>query len=92
MNYGALPSDLVLIAKIKAPVQGNFGADDQGIPPKDVKAFEAAMKAAGKPTDIKIYEGAGHAFQNPNNKQGYRPDAAADAGQRISGFLQKYLH
>jgi carboxymethylenebutenolidase len=92
VNYGWLPSDPALVAKIKAPVQGNFGADDQGIPPKDVKAFEAAMKADGKITDIKIYDGAGHAFQNPNNKQGYRPEASADASQRISAFFQKYLH
>jgi carboxymethylenebutenolidase len=92
VNYGWLPSDPALVAKIKAPMQGNFGADDQGIPAKDVKAFEAAMKADGKVADIRIYDGAGHAFQNPNNKQGYRPDATADASQRISGFFQKYLH
>jgi carboxymethylenebutenolidase len=92
VNYGWLPSEPALVAKIKAPMQGNFGADDQGIPAKDVKAFEAAMKADGKVTDIKIYDGAGHAFQNPNNKQGYRPEATADASQRISSFFQKYLH
>jgi carboxymethylenebutenolidase len=91
VNYGWLPSEPTLIAKIKSPVQGNFGADDQGIPPKDVKTFETAMKANGKITDIKIYDGAGHAFQNPNNNQGYRPEATADASQRISAFFQKYL-
>jgi carboxymethylenebutenolidase len=91
VNYGWLPSEPALVAKIKAPVEGNFGADDQGIAPKDVKAFEAAMKADGKIADIKIYDGAGHAFQNPNNKQGYRPEATADASQRISAFFQKYL-
>jgi carboxymethylenebutenolidase len=91
VNYGWLPSDPANIAKIKAPVQGNFGAEDQGIPAKDVRAFEAAMKAAGKTVDIKVYGGAGHAFENPNNKQGYRPEAAADAGERISTFFQKYL-
>ena len=91
VNYGWLPSDQGLIAKIKAPVLGNFGAEDQGIPAKDVKAFETAMKADGKTADIKIYDGAGHAFENPNNKQGYRPEAAADAGQRSSAFFQKYL-
>jgi carboxymethylenebutenolidase len=92
VNYGSLPSDPAIIAKIHAPVEGNFGADDQGIPPTDVHAFEEAMNAAGKPTDFKIYDGAGHAFQNPNNKQGYRAEAAADAAQRISVFFQKYLH
>jgi carboxymethylenebutenolidase len=91
VNYGSLPADPATIAKIKAPVLGNFGMEDQGIPPKDVKAFEAAMKAAGKTVDIKIYDGAGHAFENPNNKQGYRPEAAAGAAQRISAFLKKYL-
>ena len=91
LNYGWLPSDPALIAKIKAPVLGNFGADDQGIPVKDVKAFESVMKASGKPTDIKIYDGAGHAFENPNNKQGYRPEAAADAARRMSAFFHEYL-
>jgi len=91
VNYGWLPSDPALLGKIKAPVMGNFGADDQGIPAKDVKAFESAMKADGKTADIRIYDGAGHAFENPNNKQGYRPEAAADAGQRSSAFFQKYL-
>jgi len=91
VNYGWLPSDPGLIAKIKAPVLGNFGADDQGIPPKDVKAFETAMKSGGKTADVKIYDGAGHAFENPNNKEGYRPQAAADAMQRSAGFFQKYL-
>lgn len=91
VNYGWLPSGAALIAKIKAPVLGNFGAEDQGIPPKDVKAFETAMKADGKTADVKIYDGAGHAFENPNNQQGYRPEAAADAMQRSAGFFQKYL-
>jgi carboxymethylenebutenolidase len=91
VNYGMLPTDPATIAKIKAPVMGNFGADDRGIPPDSVNAFESSMKADGKTTDIKIYTGAGHAFENPNNKDGYRPEATADAGKRISGFFEKYL-
>jgi carboxymethylenebutenolidase len=91
VNYGMLPTDPATIAKIKAPVLGNFGADDQGIPPSTVNAFESSMKADGKVTDIKIYTGAGHAFQNPNNKNGYRPEATADANKRITAFFAKYL-
>jgi carboxymethylenebutenolidase len=91
VNYGPLPTDPANIAKIKAPVLGNFGADDQGIPPEKVHAFESAMKADGKMTDIKIYTGAGHAFENPDNKDGYRPEATADASQRATAFFQKYL-
>jgi len=91
VNYGSLPTEAANLAAIKAPVLGNFGAEDRGITPESVRAFEAAMKAAGKSTDIKIYDGAGHAFENPNNKDGYRPDAAADAWQRMVTFLRAQL-
>ena len=92
VNYGSLPTDPAIIAKLKAPMLGNFGAEDKGIPPESVHAFEAAMKAAGRNADIKIYDGAGHAFENPNNKDGYRPEATVDSEKRISAFFQKYLH
>ena len=91
VNYGPLPTDNATIAKIKAPMLGNFGADDKGIPPAAVQEFEAAMKKDGNRVDIKIYEGAGHAFQNPANKQGYRPEATADADKRIDAFFAKTL-
>lgn len=91
VNYGAMPTDAADIQKIQAPVLGNFGAEDHGIPPDAVHAFEKAMKAAGKTIDVKIYDGAGHAFENPNNKQGYRSDAAADAWARMLGFFGQTL-
>ncbi len=91
VNYGALPSDPATLAKIKAPMLGNFGADDKGIPPESVHVFQAAMKADGKKADIKIYQGAGHAFQNPNNKDGYRKDATEDADKRITAFFHSNL-
>lgn len=91
VNYGSLPTDPANIAKIKAPMLGNFGAEDKGIPPESVHAFEAAMKADSKSADVKIYQGAGHAYQNPNNKDGYRKEATADSEKRINAFFQKYL-
>lgn len=92
VNYGPLPTDPANVARIKSPVLGNFGADDRGITPDSVRAFDSAMKAAGKPIDVKIYDGAGHAFENPNNKDGYRPQAAADAWSRMDAFFKKTLH
>jgi carboxymethylenebutenolidase len=91
VNYGALPTEPSDIAKIKAPILGNFGAEDHGIPPSAVNAFVAAMKSAGKQVDVKIYDGAGHAFENPGNKTGYRPEAAKDSWGRILGFLNEKL-
>ncbi len=91
VNYGALPASAEDIDKIHAPVLGNFGAEDRGIPPEAVHAFESAMKAAHKSVNVKVYAGAGHAFENPNNKTGYRPEAAKDAWARTISFLSKTL-
>ena len=91
VNYGSLPTDPNDIQNIIAPVLGNFGAEDRGITPADVKAFEKTMKGLNRYTDIKIYDGAGHAFENPGNATGYRPEAAADAWKRTLAFLHKVL-
>ena len=90
--YGAPPTDPASIAAIKAPVLGNFGGDDKGPSPDQVKAFEAAMKKAGKSVDVKIYPGAPHAFANVNNPWGgYREAAAQDAWARTTAFLASNL-
>ena len=93
INYGHLVTDADAIKKINAPILGLFGAKDQGITPDDVHKFEAAMKQQGKTVDIKIYDDAGHAFENPGNKNppGYRPDDAADAWKRTVSFLAENL-
>lgn len=91
VNYGALPTDPGDMGQIAAYVLGNFGAEDKGITPDDVHAFEKTMRAQGKFVDLKIYDGAGHAFENPNNTNGYRAEAAADAWNRSVDFLKKAL-
>jgi carboxymethylenebutenolidase len=91
VNYGSMPTDKDEIQRIQAPVLGNFGAEDRSIPPSAVEAFEGAMKAAQKSIDVKIYDGAGHAFENPNNKLGYREAAANDAWARTLAFLSRTL-
>jgi carboxymethylenebutenolidase len=93
INYGHLVTDSAEIKKINAPILGLFGGLDQGITPDDVHKFEAAMKQQGKKVDIKVYDDAGHAFENPDNKNtpGYRPADAADAWQRTITFLAEYL-
>lgn len=49
------------------------------------------MKAAQKSIDVKIYDGAGHAFENPNNKMGYREAAAENARARTLDFSNRTL-
>jgi len=91
VNYGALPTDPNDIQLIFAPVLGNFGADDRGITPNDVRAFEKTMQTMRRRIDVKIYEGAGHGFENSTNANAYRPEAAADAWTRTVAFLGKTM-
>lgn len=91
VNYGALPTDPNDLQQIFAPILGNFGGLDRGITPDDVHAFQKEMDGLHRSVDIKIYDDAGHAFENPTNATGYRPADAADAWTRMVNFLNKRL-
>jgi carboxymethylenebutenolidase len=91
INYGAPETDPAQLKKIRAAILGNFGAQDHGITPQDVATFAVDMKKIGHPVDVKEYDDAGHAFQNPNNKDGYRAADTADADQRMFTFFSREL-
>jgi carboxymethylenebutenolidase len=91
INYGHLMTEPASLQKIKAPVLGIFGAQDRGIPVDMVRKFEKDLKAQGKSVDIVIYDDAGHAFENPNNKDGYRAADAQDAWNKTIAFLARNL-
>ncbi len=88
--YGRLITDPHALEALQAPVLGIFGDLDQGIPLDSVRAFEAALKELGKPADIRIYEGADHAFANPSGTR-YKADAAEDAWARTLTFFATHL-
>jgi carboxymethylenebutenolidase len=90
-NYGSMPTDQTDIQNIHAPVLGIFGADDRTIPASEVEAFESAMNSAHKSIDVKVYPGAGHGFENSDNRLGYRESAAENAWQRTVTFLDQHL-
>jgi carboxymethylenebutenolidase len=91
INYGHLATDPARLQQIHAPILGLFGAQDKGIPPADVHKFEQDLQQMGKKIDVTIYPDAGHAFQNPDNKAGYRPADTADAWNRTLEFLAANL-
>src|ERR1700690_2413959 len=91
INYGHLASDSESLKKINASILGLFGGQDRGILPEDVKKFEQGLKQMGKKVEVVIYPDAGHGFENPNNKTGYRADDTADAWKRTVNFLAETL-
>jgi carboxymethylenebutenolidase len=90
INYGHLATDRETLKKIQAPILGIFGAEDRGITPTDVRKFGEALDQMGKKIEIKIYDDAGHAFENPNGER-YRAADAADAWKRTVDFLATTL-
>ncbi len=91
INYGHLATDAASLKKINASILGIFGGQDRGIPVEDVKKFEQALKQQGNRIEVVIYPDAGHGFENPNNKTGYRADDAADAWEHTTTFLAATL-
>jgi carboxymethylenebutenolidase len=91
VNYGSLVTDPAEVKKIHAPILGLFGAEDRGITPADVKKFGEEMDRQGRKADITIYPDAGHQFENPNNKEAYRPKDAQDAWNKTVAFFENTL-
>ncbi|HET6800375.1 MAG TPA: dienelactone hydrolase family protein [Nitrososphaeraceae archaeon] len=87
--YGNLVNDTQALSKIKWPVLGIFGDQDQSIPVDSVKQFEQALNEIGVINEIYIYPGVGHAFANPSGDN-YAPNETADAWKKTLAFLDKY--
>jgi carboxymethylenebutenolidase len=91
INYGHLATEKSNLHKIRASILGIFGGQDKGIPVVDIRKFETELQSMNKKVEIHIYPDAGHAFENPNNKDGYREQDAADAETLTKQFLAKNL-
>jgi carboxymethylenebutenolidase len=77
------------IDEVTCPTLVQFGSTDVFIP---LESLEALQVAAGeKPNiEIEVYDGAGHAFDNPY-AEWHAPDVAARAWDRTAAFLAAHL-
>jgi carboxymethylenebutenolidase len=91
MFYGAPITDAGRLATLKAPVLAHFGQLDDDISDDQVNQFRSAMSTAGKPAEIHVYPGAGHAFMNDAGPA-LHPESARRAWARTLAFLQKTVH
>jgi carboxymethylenebutenolidase len=78
-----------VVASIKAPILGLYGATDTGIPVETVKRMEKALGDAGKTAEIVVYPDTPHAFF-ADYRQSYRKDQAEDAWKRMLAWFKKY--
>jgi carboxymethylenebutenolidase len=80
------PMDLV--RDLKAPVLGLYGGADAGIPNEGVERMRAALKAAGKPSEIHTYPDMPHGF-HADYRPSYRKPAADDGWRRMLDWFKK---
>ena len=88
--YGQLVTEPDRLSRLTMPVLGHFGDQDNSIPLEDVRAFRDALSRAGVTHEIRVYEGAGHAFANPSGER-YVEAAADTAWRRTLHFLDEHL-
>ncbi|MBK6983118.1 MAG: dienelactone hydrolase family protein [Betaproteobacteria bacterium] len=78
-----------LVSDINAPVLGLYGGADGGIPNDTVDKMRAALKAAGKKSEIHTYPGMPHAF-HADYRPSYRKEAADDGWKRLLDWFRKH--
>ena len=89
--YGDVPADTSVIDKLSCPVLFIGAEKDQWITVEKMNRLDAALKQFGKEGEVRIYEGADHAFFNDTRPDVYsRPDAE-DAWKRVIEFFNKHL-
>lgn len=85
--YGMPESDPAKLASMSAPTLGIFAKQEKWISPEVVAKFEAAMKTAGKPLEIKSFD-ADHGFANPSNPK-HNKEFTEEARAMVLAFFKK---
>jgi len=84
------PADIA--GDLKAPVLGLYGGADQGIPPETVEKMRTELakgSPAAKTSEIKVYDGAPHAF-HADYRPSYRKPEAEDGWQRMRDWFKRH--
>ena len=88
--YGQVSNNEDRLAPMNVPILGLFAENDKGVTVETVREFEQTLDALGKNYEIEIYEGAGHAFADPDGSN-YNAEIAELAWARVLGFLDYHL-
>jgi carboxymethylenebutenolidase len=84
------PRHPIDVAKaLEAPELGLYGGADAGIPNESVDRMRAALKSAGKPSEIHTYPDAPHGFL-ADYRPSYRKGPAEDGWKRLLDWLPRH--
>jgi carboxymethylenebutenolidase len=88
--YYGRQSPAAEVPKIAAPLLLHYAGNDERIN-AGIAEYEKALKDAGKPYELHMYDGAEHAFNNDANAARYNKQAADLAWERTIAFLKKHV-
>jgi len=89
--YGsALPQLVDAGLQVEAASLHHFGTADAYIPPDTVEEIRAWVTRGDHPVQFELYDGAGHAFDNPHPMFSH-PEAATSAWDTTVTFLDQQL-
>ena len=89
--YGIHPNVKPDYTRLGGPVLGLFAEKDSFVTPKVAREVDAAIKAAGKQSEVHIYPDVDHAFFNDERADVYNREAAQDAWRRTLAFFRQHL-
>ncbi|MGH7277431.1 MAG: dienelactone hydrolase family protein [Candidatus Rokuibacteriota bacterium] len=89
--YGVHPNVKPDYTKLSGPVLGLFAEKDQFATPAAARDVDAAIKKAGKQSQIHIYPDVDHAFFNDERPDVYDKATADDAWRRTLAFFRQHL-
>lgn len=78
-----------LVQQIDAPILGLYGGADANIPVSQDEQMRAALKAAGKSSEIVVYPDTPHGF-NADYRSSYRPAQAQDGWKRMLTWFKEH--
>ncbi len=88
--YGQNPSPIELVEKMECPVLGLYGVEDERIN-SELDKFVSELTRRKKEFEIKVYDGAAHAFFDNTNPQVYNEKAAIDSWKRVLELFERSL-
>jgi carboxymethylenebutenolidase len=89
--YGIHPNVHPDYSKLSGPVLGLFAEKDGFVTPQVAKDTDAAIKKAGKQSEINVYPNVDHGFFNDERPDVYNDAAAKDAWRRTLGFFRQHV-
>lgn len=89
--YGIHPNVKPDYAKLSGPVLGLFAENDSFVTPQVARDTDAAIKKAGKTSEITIYPNVDHGFFNDDRPDVYNKAAADDAWRRTLAHFRQHL-